>query len=89
VSSGGTSEKISLVYGTVDTRGAGGVHGNAAEQEDILTVVLPATAFIDRVRSGEIGDLKTLVAGYWFAERHAAGQFRHGRPRDELQTGPR
>ena len=24
----------------------------------------------DRVRSGDINDLKTLVAGYWFAERH-------------------
>jgi ADP-ribose pyrophosphatase len=75
VSSGGTSEKISIVYGTVDTAHAGGVHGNAAENEDILTIVLPAKAFIDRVRSGEINDLKTLVAGYWFAEHRAAGHF--------------
>ena len=73
VSSGGTSEKISIVYGTVDTSHAGGVHGNAKEQEDILTVVLPAGVFIERVRSGDISDLKTLVAGYWFAERHADG----------------
>jgi ADP-ribose pyrophosphatase len=71
VSSGGTSEKISIVYGTVDTTAAGGVHGNAAENEDILTVVLPATVFIERVRSGEINDLKTLVAGYWFAGRYS------------------
>lgn len=70
VSSGGTSEKVSIVYGTVDTTHAGGVHGNAAENEDILTVVLPAKVFIDRVRNGDIADLKTLVAGYWFAERH-------------------
>lgn len=75
VSSGGTSEKISLVYGRVDTSGAGGVHGNAAEHEDILTVVMPARRFIERVRNGDINDLKTLVAGYWFAERHAMGQF--------------
>lgn len=75
VSSGGTSEKIAIVYGTVDTSHAGGVHGNATEQEDILTVVLPAKVFIDRVRRGEINDLKTLVAGYWFAERYAAGKF--------------
>jgi ADP-ribose pyrophosphatase len=33
VSSGGTSERISIVYGTVDTRQAGGVHGNATEHE--------------------------------------------------------
>jgi ADP-ribose pyrophosphatase len=73
VSSGGTSEKISIVYGTVDTAHAGGVHGNPSENEDILTVVLPAKVFIDRVRSGDINDLKTLVAGYWFAEHHGAG----------------
>jgi ADP-ribose pyrophosphatase len=72
VSSGGTSEKIAIVYGTVDTSHAGGVHGNESEEEDILSVVLPAKVFIERVRSGEINDLKTLVAGYWFAEHRAA-----------------
>jgi ADP-ribose pyrophosphatase len=74
VSSGGTSEKISIVYGTVEAGRAGGIHGNASENEDILTVVLPAKVFIDRVRRGEINDLKTLVAGYWFAERQAASK---------------
>jgi ADP-ribose pyrophosphatase len=72
VSSGGTSEKITVVYGTVDTTGvAGRVHGLGDEHEDILVVVLPAQVFIDRVRSGEINDFKTLVAGYWLAERRA------------------
>jgi ADP-ribose pyrophosphatase len=71
VSSGGTSERISIVYGTVDTGRAGGVHGNPAENEDILTVVLPAKVFIERVHSGEINDLKTLVAGYWLAKHRA------------------
>jgi ADP-ribose pyrophosphatase len=73
VSSGGTSEKIAIVYGTVDMSLAGGVHGNESENEDILTVVLPTAVFIERVRSGEINDLKTLVAGYWLAERFNAG----------------
>lgn len=68
VSSGGTTEKISIVYGSVDAAQAGGVHGNAEEDEDILSVVLPASVFVERVRSGEIDDLKTLLAGYWFAE---------------------
>jgi ADP-ribose pyrophosphatase len=76
VSSGGTSEKISIVYGTVDTGCAGGVHGNPSEHEDILTIVLPAKLFIERVRSGEINDLKTLVAGYWLAERQTASSAR-------------
>jgi ADP-ribose diphosphatase len=74
VSSGGTSEKISIVYGTVDTAHAGGVHGNASEDEDILSVVLPAKVFIERVRNGDINDLKTLVAGYWFAEQRIVGK---------------
>jgi ADP-ribose pyrophosphatase len=72
VSSGGTSEKISIVYGIVDTNLAGGVHGNSDEDEDILSVIMPAKVFIERVRSGDIDDLKTLVAGYWFAEQQAA-----------------
>ncbi|HEU4625479.1 MAG TPA: NUDIX domain-containing protein [Steroidobacteraceae bacterium] len=71
VSSGGTSERIALVYGIVDTAGAGGIHGAPDESEDILTVVLPAQTFIDRVHAGEIADMKTLLAGYWLAARRA------------------
>jgi ADP-ribose pyrophosphatase len=74
VSSGGTSERIVLVFGTVDTRHAGGVHGMGDEHEDILTVVLPAQVFIDRIRNADINDLKTLVAGYWFAEFRSGGR---------------
>jgi ADP-ribose pyrophosphatase len=69
VSSGGTSEKIAIVFGFVDASRAGGVHGNPDEAEDTLAVVLSADEFIARVRDGRITDLKTLVAGYWFAER--------------------
>lgn len=75
VSSGGTSEKIVLVYGRVDTSGGGGIYGMSSEREETLAVILPAPVFIARVRQGEINDLKTLVAGYWFAERHASGNF--------------
>lgn len=75
VSSGGTSEKITLVYGRVDTSAGGGVYGVSTEREETLAVILPASTFIARVRQGGINDLKTLVAGYWFAERHATGNF--------------
>ncbi|MFL6547669.1 MAG: NUDIX domain-containing protein [Povalibacter sp.] len=68
VSSGGTSEKIAIVFGFVNTENASGVHGNPDECEDILTVVIPAERFIDRVKRADITDLKTLVAGYWFAD---------------------
>jgi ADP-ribose pyrophosphatase len=71
VSSGGTSERIAIVFGFVDAGAAGGVHGDKEQHEDILTVVLPAAVFLARVRAGEINDLKTLVSGYWFAERQA------------------
>ena len=68
VSSGGTTERVAIVFGFVDTHAAGGVHGSPHESEDILTVVLPAQEFVDRVRGGELNDMKTLLAGYWFAE---------------------
>lgn len=69
VSSGGTSEKIALVYGRVDTSAAAGaIHGAPTEREETLTVVLSSRLFIERVRSGAINDFKTLVAGYWFAD---------------------
>jgi ADP-ribose pyrophosphatase len=68
VSSGGTTERIAIVFGIVDTSRAGGIHGSPHEHEDILTVVLPAQEFIERVRRAELSDMKTLLAGYWFAE---------------------
>lgn len=77
VSSGGTSEKIAIVAGTVDTLKAGGVHGNADEQENIKTVVLKAEEFFRRLREGEVTDLKTMVAGYWLIENRARLQTEH------------
>ncbi len=68
VSSGGTSERIALVYGNVDTSNAAGTYGTS-ENEDTLVVVQPAQEFLRRVRTGEIDDFKTLLAGYWLAER--------------------
>lgn len=68
VSSGGTTERIAIVFGFVDSSAAGGVHGNPHETEDILSIVLPAQEFIERVRRGEYSDMKTLLVGYWFAE---------------------
>lgn len=67
VSPGGTSESIALVFGTVDTSKAGGVHGHAGEGEDIKTVVMKADAFIARANSGELNDLKTLAMAFWLA----------------------
>jgi len=68
VSSGGSSERIAIVFGRVDASRAGGVHGNPEETEDILTVVVPAAELIRRARSAEMTDMKTLLAAYWLAE---------------------
>jgi ADP-ribose pyrophosphatase len=68
VSSGGTSEKVAIVFGFVDASRAGGIHGAEGENENILSVVLPAQEFIDRARAADMGDLKTCFAAYWLAE---------------------
>ena len=68
VSPGGTSEKISIVFGLVAANKAGGIHGNLNENEDIKTVVLSSSEFIKRVKSGKINDMKTVLAGYWLAD---------------------
>ena len=89
VSSGGTSEKIVLVVGFVDTARAGGVHGNPDELEDIRTVVLSAEQFIDQARNGVITDMKTALAGYWLAEHRARLRSRTGvRPRIQVDSTP-
>lgn len=78
-SSGGTTEKIALVFGLVDAAtAAGAIHGTDGSEE-VLTVVMPADTFLARVRSGEIDDFKTLLAGYWFAQ-HRPGLRPPARP---------
>lgn len=77
VSSGGTSEKIAIVAGIVDMSKAGGIHGCANERENIKSTILKADEFIRQVKTGEIADLKTLVAGYWFIENRLALQLKY------------
>lgn len=72
VSPGGTSEKISIVFGIVDSSKVGSIHGNADEKEDIRTLALSSGEFMKRIRSGEINDMKTMLAGYWLMENRAA-----------------
>jgi ADP-ribose pyrophosphatase len=66
-SPGGTSERIALVFGTVDMSKAGGVHGLKEEQEDIKSAIITGKEFIRRAQAGEIKDLKTLTVAFWFA----------------------
>lgn len=68
VSTGGTSERISIVFGIVASKNAGGIHGAENESESIKTTILTSDEFMARIRSDEINDLKTMVAGYWLME---------------------
>jgi len=70
-SAGGSSERIAIVYGVVDTSKAGGTHGKAEEGENIKTVVLSSGEFIKRAVDGRLKDLKSLAAAFWLANnRH-------------------
>jgi ADP-ribose pyrophosphatase len=67
VSAGGTSEKIALVMGTVDSSKAGGIHGEASEGENIKTVVIKSDEFIARAKDGRLKDMKSLALAFWLA----------------------
>lgn len=68
VSAGGTSEKISIVVGIVDTSAGSGIFGNDNEKENIKTRMVSAKDFIHEVKTGVNNDMKTIIAGYWLAE---------------------
>ncbi len=71
VSPGGTSESITLVYGTVTAPEASAVHGNPHEGENIRTTLLSSRQLMNRIRRGEVQDLKTMLAGYWLMANRA------------------
>ena len=67
VSPGGTSETISLFIGTVDSSGAGGVHGLASEHENIRVLVKSFDEVMSMAEGGEICNATALVAVYYLA----------------------
>lgn len=67
VSAGGTSERLALVFGTFDSKTAGGVHGKPGEGEDIKSVLVSADEFIARGKDGRLKDLKSLIFSFWLA----------------------
>lgn len=91
VSSGGTSEKLALVFGTVDMTKAGGVHGHAAEGESIKSVIIPADELVSRAESGKIKDMKSLVCAFWLAKNKERLQKLYAEPEktaDKKQPKP-
>lgn len=66
-SPGGTTETVALFCGRVDAGDAGGIHGLAAEHEDIKVVVKSYDEVRRMLRAGRIDNAFTLIALYWLA----------------------
>ena len=67
VSPGGCSEVCSSYLGRADLAGVGGVHGLAAEGEDIMVRTLPLAEARAMLERGEIGSSLAIVALQWLA----------------------
>ena len=64
---GGSSERIALFCGRVDTTGVGGIHGLDEEGEDIRAFAEPVEAALERLARGEIVNAMTIIALQWLA----------------------
>jgi ADP-ribose pyrophosphatase len=71
VSPGGTSECISLFCGKVDATHVGGLHGLAAEEEDIRVVVVPFSEAIAQMHAGKINSAAPIIGLQWLQLNHA------------------
>ncbi|MFP5344558.1 MAG: ADP-ribose diphosphatase [Gammaproteobacteria bacterium] len=67
VSPGGTSERISLFCGRVDSRQASGVHGVHEEGEDIMAHVVPFAEAMRWLEQGRIRSASPIIALQWLA----------------------
>lgn len=70
-STGAMTERVSIYCARVDSRKAGGVHGNADEDEDIRVLVKPFPEAMRMMREGEIDNAHCVVALYWLAANRA------------------
>ena len=64
---GGSSEKISLFYGRVDSSQAGGVHGLEHEDEDILVYAVDFEVAYKMLEDGRIESGIPIIALQWLA----------------------
>jgi ADP-ribose pyrophosphatase len=63
--SGSLDELVYLFCGRVDSRDAGGIHGLAAEHEDIRVVVRTLPEIEAMLDTGQIDSAHTLISLYW------------------------
>ncbi|MAS25660.1 MAG: ADP-ribose diphosphatase [Oceanospirillaceae bacterium] len=71
VSPGGTSERVQLYCGLIDSDGVGGIHGLEEEHEDIRLVSLPFSQAWDLQEQGAINNAATIMALQWLKIHHA------------------
>ncbi|SFP65587.1 ADP-ribose pyrophosphatase [Nitrosomonas cryotolerans] len=67
VSPGGTTERVALFCGKVDTTQAGGVYGVAEENEDIRVHVMTVDAALALLNAGKIRSASAIIALQWLA----------------------
>ncbi len=67
VSPGGTTERVALFCGRVDSTHAGGVHGATAEGEDIKVHVITFAAAMALLESGRINSASAIISLQWLA----------------------
>ena len=65
VSPGGTSERISLYCGRVDSSNVGGIHGLAEESEDIRVNAVPFIQAWQWLEEGIINSASPIIAMQW------------------------
>lgn len=64
---GGSSERIAIFVGRVNTQGVGGIHGLADEGEDIRVFTESLDAALTRLANGGIVNLIAIAALQWLA----------------------
>ncbi len=69
-SPGGTSERLSIMVGEVDATTAQGIHGLAAENEDIRVHVVSREQAYRWVEEGVIDNAASVIALQWLALHH-------------------
>ena len=70
VSPGGTSERVHLFCGLIDSEGVGGIHGLEEENEDIRLVKMTFTDAWQRLEKGDINNAATIMALQWLKLNH-------------------
>ena len=67
LSPGGSSEKITLFCGLINSENVGGIHGLAHEHEDILVRAVPFSTAYEMIENNEIDSAIPTIAIQWLA----------------------